>query len=75
MNHDTTNLYIKRLNLRFNKKTFCHAENGNMSASGMQIISSFDNYTDDVFFQGLRHLDCYVDGLVFYNRQGYMFIG
>ena len=52
MNHDTTNLYIKRLNLRFNKNPVMQR-----TASGMQIIFSLDNYADDAFFQGLRHLD------------------
>ena len=46
MNHETTNLYIKRLNLRFNKK----APVMQRTASGMQIIFALDNYTDDVFF-------------------------
>lgn len=53
MNHHTTNLYIKGLNLRFNKKPPVMQR----TVSGMQIIFSLDNYTDDVFFQGLRHLD------------------
>ena len=69
MNRDTTNLYIKRLNLRFNKKPPVMQR----TASGMQIIFSLDNYTDDVFLQGLHHQDWYVDGSVFYNRHGYMF--
>ena len=53
MTHGTTNLYIKRLKLRFNKKPPVMQR----TARGIQIIFSLDNYTDDVFFQGLRHLD------------------
>ena len=56
MNHDTTNLYIKRLNLRFNKKPPVMQR----TASGMQIIFSLDNYTDYGFFQGLRHRHDYM---------------
>ena len=43
------------------------------TASGMQIIFSLDNYTDDVFLQGLHHQDWYVNESVFYNRHGHMF--
>ena len=32
-----------------------------------------NNYTDDVFFQGLRHFDWYVDRSGLYNRHDYMF--
>ena len=47
MNHDTTNLcYIKRLNLRFNKKPPVMQR----TASGMQIIFSLDNYADHAVF-------------------------
>ena len=45
MNHDTTNLYIKRLNLRFNKNPVMQR-----TASGMQIIFSLDNYADHAVF-------------------------
>ena len=46
MNRDTTNLYIKGLNLRFNEKPPVMQR----TASGMQIIFSLDNYIQMMYF-------------------------